>query len=196
MTKTKQMSILLIAAVISMSVASCGQAQMDNKQKSDKLVQDAAKLFAEKKIPESVMALREASTLNPKNGKVYQQLGDIYFFKGDLKNAKKSFDQAIALHMDDAELHNSLGVLAMKEGEANAALQEFTNALKRDPQLVAPNIHMGDMALSNKHLQMAVGFYKKALAVDPQNKQASVRLKQIELAMKKMTAETKPAAQG
>ncbi|OGW82226.1 MAG: hypothetical protein A3G33_10900 [Omnitrophica bacterium RIFCSPLOWO2_12_FULL_44_17] len=183
MFKLKKEFSIFISAMLALSLTSCNIDYSNKKEKSDHMVQAAAKMFAEKKLPEAVALLKEAVALNPENGKIDQLLGDVYYSENDFESAQKSYDQAVAKKLDDAELHNSLGVLAMKKGEAQIAIQHFMNATQKDPKLVAPNIHMGDMALAAKQLPVAMGFYKKALAADPQNPQALTRIKQIEHAV-------------
>jgi tetratricopeptide (TPR) repeat protein len=96
---------------------------------------------------QAVRAYQNAASLDPKEVRAYERLGESYAALGDYDRAALSYNMALQLKPKKAELHYQLGVVFQKMGEPAAAreklqllreLKKKELAAKLEAQLNAP----------------------------------------------------------
>jgi len=94
----------------------------------------AARLrFQRDDIAGTIAAYREAIRLNPRNARVYHDLGVLYERDGDLREAERALREAIRLDPHYANAHYRLGTLLQRFGDRNGAIASYRAALRHDP---------------------------------------------------------------
>jgi tetratricopeptide (TPR) repeat protein len=64
----------------------------------------------------------------------YNRIGELFFQKGDIQNAIRSFQNAITLNTADTEAYNNLGGLYWHQGNVQDSAKCIEAALKINPQ--------------------------------------------------------------
>ena len=84
----------------------------------------------------AVASYRKALELNPADDLFYHNLGWLYIFTKDEKQAEFCFHHAIQLDRKSAIYHVSLGFLKEKEGKKDSAMKEYGSAVYQLPSLL------------------------------------------------------------
>jgi Flp pilus assembly protein TadD len=79
----------------------------------------------------------------------YNRIGGLFFQKGDIQNAIRSFQNAITLNPADTEAYNNLGGLCWHLGDTEDATKYIEAALKINPR--------DERSLRNYHELQKVG---------------------------------------
>ena len=96
-------------------------------------------VYNEKELEQMKTALtsyRKALELNPADGLFYHNLGWLYIFTKDKKQAEYCFHHALQRDRASAIYHVSLGFLKEKEGKKDSAVKEYGRAVCQLPSLL------------------------------------------------------------
>ena len=77
--------------------------------------------------------IERASKINPKNPEPYNELGNLYGFKGDFKNSFSNFQKAIALSPDKHSYHYNLGIAYRSANMISEAIASFKKCYDLQP---------------------------------------------------------------
>lgn len=86
---------------------------------------------------------------------------------GDLENARKYYDKAIARHEHLADAHCNMGILDSQENLYSSALNHFTLSLTANPRHLETHYNLGYLYSEIKNLPLARVHYELALQIDP-----------------------------
>ncbi|HKQ51192.1 MAG TPA: tetratricopeptide repeat protein [Pyrinomonadaceae bacterium] len=75
----------------------------------------------------------EAATLNPADASAHYNLGLIHQGRGELDEARKRFERAIEIDVDELDAHYQLGRIAREQGRLSDAINHFGEVVARDP---------------------------------------------------------------
>ena len=92
-------------------------------------------LTENKEYAEAISVLTKASTIDPKNARVWSALGRAQLELGQMSVAEVNLRHAVALDDSNAFAHNNLGVLLQRIGKKDEARAEFKTALALNPDL-------------------------------------------------------------
>lgn len=103
---------------------------------------------------------------NPADGNAYHQLGIIYGESGELDEARKFLEKALALMPENAEVMNNLGNVYLLAEDYQLAVQAYEKAAVLDPAdpNILVNLALCYIKLDNK--EKAVETFKKATKID------------------------------
>jgi hypothetical protein len=90
---------------------------------------------------EAETAYRRALELDPKRTSALFNLALLEQDKGELKPARKLFEQVVQLEPQHAWAHFQLGAIAEAEGRRGPAVDEYARAFALDPQLAFPDVN-------------------------------------------------------
>lgn len=125
--------------------------------------------LSENNPEDAIVALEEATTLNPKNSAAWEKLALAYYAKGAFEESEKSFKKAIKLEPEKAEIHNNYGLILLKEGHSDRAVEHFNIALSdltyRNTALVLNNL--GQAYYQQKDYEASVTVLSQAIARSP-----------------------------
>lgn len=104
----------------------------------------------------------------PKDVKVLNNLGGIYYFKKEYKRALSYFERFVKLHPKDAKAINNLGVITLHQlKDPDGAMRYFQRAIRIQPSYGEPYKRMGDAWARKGKLFKAIGWFRKAAQVEP-----------------------------
>jgi tetratricopeptide (TPR) repeat protein len=107
-----------------------------------------------------------AQVLAPVDRRWPYYLGHLYKTQGEFTKAEVSFDQALALGVDDVPTMIALGEVHLEQGRPEAAESLFTQVLSVQSGSVWGRVGLGRAALMRQDYAQAVEYLEDALAVD------------------------------
>jgi type IV pilus biogenesis/stability protein PilW len=118
---------------------------------------------------DAIIALEEATKLNPRNASAWEKLAIAYYARDAKEKAEKSFKKAIRLEPSKAEIHNNYGLMLMNENRVDEAIEQFTIALEdltyRNTALVLNNL--GQAYYQNHDYENSIQTLNQAIARAP-----------------------------
>lgn len=115
----------------------------------------------------AIERLRQATTLDPRNGAYWANLGIAQRRLSSPADAVTSFRRAIELGLTSAEMHNNLAV-ALKDVElTDSALEAFTQALAINPNYANGHFNRANLLLDLGRIEEAISSYRRAIALNP-----------------------------
>ena len=128
--------------------------------------QDKSDLASE----EYILALQNATRLEPENIDIYKGLGAIYLQQKKLKQAEGIFELILKLAPQDPEAHFYLGSIYYNLGNYLSADQELKSAVKLKPDYPEALNFLGYFYLEqDKNIDQAGLLIKRALVLEPEN---------------------------
>ena len=116
------------------------------------------------------LALKNASTLHPKNIDIYKSLGALYLEQRKLEAAENVYRLILDLSPNDAEAHFYLANIYEQRGERSRTEEELSKSLKLKPDYHEALNYLGYLYIEeNKNLDSAQDMIKKALEMEPDN---------------------------
>lgn len=106
---------------------------------------------------------RHNLALNPNSMAVRTNLGNVFFDRGDLKNAKEQYEQALKIKPDFVQAHNNLGNILAHEGKLDEAIAEFRIALQLKPDYAEAYNNLGIVLERQGKFKEAVDAYNSAI---------------------------------
>jgi tetratricopeptide (TPR) repeat protein len=102
-----------------------------------------------------------------KRPEVYNSLGQLFEFRGDVTAAEKKFRQAVAMKADYLPALSNLGRLYRKAGRLEKAEHVFKELLRREPDDVENYLNLGAISSDMGKKSSAIIYYRKALGLRP-----------------------------
>lgn len=96
--------------------------------------------------------------------------GDMYFDKGEYKEAEKYYIKAAAENPDNPKIYNRLGIIYLELKNFRDAKDAFGELLKFDDKKASRQINFGLACLNLKNYDEAISAFEKAIKLDPKNK--------------------------
>jgi len=124
----------------------------------------------------SLSEIQRSIKRDPKNAKLYVQLGQSYWNSGDYQLAFEAFKQAVALAPTSAEAHNWMGAFLMGRGNLTDSISELRKAASLDPKYARAYTNLGSALAKSGDLAGAVTAFQKALALEPNSWAAHLNL--------------------
>ena len=103
----------------------------------------------------------------PNNPVVFNLRGGVYLSKNDVANARRSFEQALALDAKSTVASFNLAQLDLLENNAPAARQRFQRILEKDSTNVQAMIGLAGVAAANGEEAETVSWFEKAVKAGP-----------------------------
>jgi tetratricopeptide (TPR) repeat protein len=86
---------------------------------------------------------------------------------GQLDDAARAYERAIAASPDSAFLHRDLAIVTLRQGNAEGALSRFQRAAQLDPADTASLIQIGELLEARQDLAGAEAAYRQAASIEP-----------------------------
>jgi Flp pilus assembly protein TadD len=104
---------------------------------------------------------------NPRSARMRNNLGNIYFTRGRVADAARSYQEAIALEPGYPNPYNNLGNVFYRAGEYDRAVPLFLRAIKLNPYYSAAYNNLGIIYCRRGQTEEGIGLLKKASAINP-----------------------------
>lgn len=124
-------------------------------------------LLRDKQFDRALQAIAELDKKQPGNPLAYNFRGGAYLGKKDLVNARRSFEQALAIKPDFSPAAANLAQLDLKANNPEAARKRFERVLETDKNNLQAMLALAEIALIRKQPQDHVGWLEKAVKAHP-----------------------------
>ena len=122
---------------------------------------------AEKKYPAAIELFRKALQLNPKLEGGQSNLGDAFFFNGDLDSAEIHEQLAIQQNPQNEGAINDLAGVYFFRKKYPQAIELYKSAIKLNPRYVKPYTNIGVCYIYLARYDSAIYYSNAALSIDP-----------------------------
>ncbi|MGD0259426.1 MAG: tetratricopeptide repeat protein [Verrucomicrobiota bacterium] len=134
---------------------------------------EGKRLVDEGKYPQAIEKLRTAtSLLGGTNALAWNCLGVAYQYAGEMAEAERAYQRALALNHDLGEVRFNLGCLWLAQNKLEPAKAEFTACTLRRPNAVEGFLKLGAVQLRTHEPGAAEKTFNDALRLSPQNPEA------------------------
>ena len=188
--------LLLIVLLCSCSL---GQRSTKDDQADNHYAKGSSELLNEE-YTNALISLKRANELRSKDTKILNNLGMAYYFKNDLKTAKKHLQDAIDADSDNMDAKSNLAAIYMQEdnlAQAEKMYEEISLVLTYQYQFRIL-YNLGVIQLKKNNEDKALAFFKDSLKADSNYCSANYQLgliykkrKNFELALENFKAATK-----
>jgi putative PEP-CTERM system TPR-repeat lipoprotein len=134
---------------------------------ADPSLQAVQKLIRNKQFDQALNAVKSLEKQQPENSDVIILKGTIYAGKGDLINARKSFEQALALQPNSSAARMNLAQLDLKEKQPQAAVQRYEAILANDSTNLQAMLGLAAAAAAKGQEAEYVAWLEKATTAQP-----------------------------
>lgn len=132
---------------------------------------------------EAIDAFQNVVRLQPKNGRAYIALGDLYDETADYTQSIAAYTRALELAGDERtkdlirrQLVMSLAKKSFDEGRLDLAKAQFKSLVKKDPDHAIAHFFLGLINTRNEKFEDAVAEYREVLRIMPGNLGARLNL--------------------
>jgi tetratricopeptide (TPR) repeat protein len=117
--------------------------------------------------------------VDPKNGYVHYQMGEIALDRGDRAGAERRFRAALAIDAKVAPARVALGVMAFNRGDLPAAEREIAAALALKPDVRLAHFNLALIGETREDWQRAEAEYRRELQLHPKEFKAAFNLSRL-----------------
>jgi putative PEP-CTERM system TPR-repeat lipoprotein len=129
-----------------------------------------------KHYDKALAAAQALEKQRPQDPQVHNLKGAAYLAKGDVANARASFDKALAVQPAYFPAVANLARLDMQDHKSDAAKKRFETLLEKDKKNVQAMLALAEIAAGEGHLDQAGPWLEKAVAEQPDAIDPSLRL--------------------
>jgi glycosyltransferase involved in cell wall biosynthesis len=126
-------------------------------------------LAGEGKYEESIGELGKLIDLYPNKAVLYSDMGVLYYRLGDLENAFKHIEKAIAVEPGQKDARMNLAGIFIETGRPNDAIGIFNELIDKDPDDIESLVNLGQLYFQIGWHDYARMFYERVLRIDPDN---------------------------
>jgi GT2 family glycosyltransferase/Flp pilus assembly protein TadD len=120
-------------------------------------------------IEEAISALEKLLILSPAHSLAHDDLGVLYFHRGDNERALEHFIQSLKADPKNQNAMKNMADLRMELGQMKEALQLYQMVLADQPMDVEALLGVGNYCLRAGRLGDASCFFKQVLEIEPEN---------------------------
>lgn len=105
--------------------------------------------------------------LNPKHAEAYNNLGKIFYDKGDFSTAQANYQRAVEIEPEFADAHYNLGNSHRRTGDLRKAITSYEKSLEIAPDDAEVLNKCGEAFNEYGNFEHAIGYYNQALRINP-----------------------------
>ena len=122
---------------------------------------------------DAIAELEKLLTIHPGFALAYNDLGVIYYNKGDKESAQKYYEQAVALNPENINFQKNLADFYFIElGRIEDAIRIYLKVLTEHPEDIEVLLAIGNFCVTVGKVEEARIFCDRVLKIDPENKDA------------------------
>ena len=129
---------------------------------------------------EAISGLKELLRLSPDHSLAHDDLGALYYQKGDQTNALEHFVQALDADPNNMNAMKNLADLSLELGRHDEAVEFYRKILAERPADVDALLGVGNYCLQTGHPEDAKLFFRKVLEINPEHIVAKSNLETLE----------------
>lgn len=135
--------------------------------------------FEQGRWEEAARAFYHSTELDPRDGTVWDNLGNALLRLGRVGDAEKCYRQALMATPGLVSAINNLGITLKLQGALDKAAICFQEAVLHKPDYVDGYFNLGELAYYLDHLTEAEQFFRKAIEIDANCRPAYASLAQV-----------------
>jgi tetratricopeptide (TPR) repeat protein len=144
---------------------------------NEKLFVKAKESTDQKRYDDSIAALQQLVTADPKDFQAWAELGTVYLFKQNYEESEKAYLRSTTERPGFFLAQMNLGRLRVVRKNFEGAIEPLTEAVKIQPTSADANFYLGEAYLQLKKGSKGVPYLYEALKLDPVGKaEAHLRL--------------------
>jgi len=120
--------------------------------------------------------IKKALEINPNLSVAYNDLGYIYYAKGNYEKAGEYLKRAIELNPDLLQAHTNLGLTLATQKKFDEAEKEYRKAIEINPDYLLARYNLGVILGSQTKFDEAISEFKKAIEINPDFPEAHITL--------------------
>lgn len=140
------------------------------------LVKRAQMLHKQRRFPEAIDALRSALEIEPARQDAHAHLVWLYGQLGQVVDAKRQYDEAVAVGAAESLLHFNMGVVLRRAGELDNAAAMFREAIRADAAMATAHAELGLVLLQQDNVDESLASFHRAVDIDPTHQNANFML--------------------
>lgn len=121
------------------------------------------------KNSEALKTLKDAAAIDPKNDRVFYNLGLLYYEMSDIPSAMESFKKSVQLNSSNAGLYYNYGLLLQQQGKQKEAEQILLKGYAMNPQAININYALAYLYTNQNLVQKARVHAEVLRRLDPNN---------------------------
>jgi len=121
------------------------------------------------KNPEALSTLNAAAAIDPKNERIFYNLGLLHYEMGNVPLATESFQKAVRLNSTNPSLYYNYGLLLQQAGKLKEAEQILLKGYSLNPQAINVNYALAFLYANQKQAQKAKVHARVLRNLDPNN---------------------------
>lgn len=129
----------------------------------------SASYSATGKNPEALKTLKEAVAIDPKNDRIYYNLGLLYYEMNDIPSSIENFQKAVQLNSTNTSLYYNYGLLLQQQGKLKEAEQILLKGFAMNPQAINVNYALAFLYANQNNLPKARVHAGVLRQMDPNN---------------------------
>ncbi len=151
----------------------------DPRREFYRLLNEGAKLLAQRRVQEAAPLLEKAYYLDPENVEVKINLGGAYILQGRFQDAIPILEEAAEQAPDNPMVWTNLAAAYLGHVEhasperQEAAIEAFKKALAADPKAPHVDYNLGLIYMHRGDLPSALAHFQRALEVNPEDRDAA-----------------------
>ena len=124
--------------------------------------------FSQSRIYRSAETIwRDTIKKNPDCAVAHNNLGFLFWQKGDRQNALREVQKALALDPEFPDALNNLGNDSLDRGDPDTAITLLSKSVRIQPINTSAHFNLGNAFLQKGDLDQAIAEYRRALAINP-----------------------------
>ena len=135
------------------------------------------------RTPEAIAEFQAAAKVSPREPNLHFGLGYLHWRSHQYDEAKREFENELALDPNNAQALTYLGDIEMKRNNLDTALPFLRKAVRARNDIRVAYIDMGAILMQQKQYKDALTALRRAVALDPTQPDAHYRLGQLHRAM-------------
>ena len=124
----------------------------------------------------SIKLISKALVIKPNYCEAYNNLGNVYKAKNNIKHALICYKKAITINLNYAEAHFNLGNIFKEQNKMEEAIKCFNKAILLKPNYIEAIINLANTFLSLSNYENAIINYKKVIQINPNKPEAYCNL--------------------
>jgi len=142
--------------------------QADNAELKN-LIDEGKRLVDNKDYNGAIAVYQQAAKLDPKNARIYANIGYLYTQKGDFSPALDAYRRAIAINPNNSDFYYAVGYIKSNIGDNNAAKEAYRRAIQLNRNNFNAYLGLGVAQTSLSDYQAAMWAYEQAMNLDKNN---------------------------
>lgn len=127
----------------------------------------AVELHRKKEYLAAQAEYERALELDPRNGKAYANLGDVFISSGALQEAVSALQKSVSVDPGDAMAFTNLGYALGELGKLDESLEAYKNTVALKPDYALGHNNLGFAYFKSGKLDEAAEAYKESIRLDP-----------------------------